>query len=457
MRTAFCLTALMLLGPLSVASAQPPAVDLKDPAAVAAAYAQACRDADGDAALALVAPDDPARPMLAEMLKQMQGEMARNGYAPRDMMLEFQFLPIGMQTEREVVGTTPDGERMRVKIRASVVSDLNFVLVKQADGTWRVNFSESVKASTSSGKSMLVMERQTGGGGGGAEGPAHFVSENHLRALYQAAEEYTQDHQGKLPPADRWVDELEPYVLDRDQFHCPALVGVEYGYAMSDEASGATLGNDWQARGAMLLFFEWPEGGRNAHAAAEALAGLKSPWADGALAVVDGRGQARLLPAGVSLTEAAQDEAARDRCSNHLSQLVAAARKFAREHNGILPGADTWQNDLAPYLLGGEDVAEVLRCPAAPELDFGYAINREIAGKNVFELKDPTQLVLFFESDLNVPNASGIPAQDASPAGRHLGWGGGLERVNHVGYLSGSVSQEAQPGPPGGAAAVPAE
>ena len=64
------------------------------------------------------------------------------------------------------------------------------------------------------------------------------------------------------------------------------------------------------------------------------------------------------------------------------------------------------------------------------------------------ELTDHEDIVLFFGSDLNVPNAAGDPNQDAPAHARHVNeWDG--RRINQVAYLSGSTGnryvEEPQP------------
>lgn len=412
-----------------------PAIDMKDPAAVAQAYGEACRQGDGKALLALVDAADPGRTALSQMVSSMADEMARAGYDPADMLTEFMFMPLNLKVERQLGEVKQDGDTARVTLKATPASvDQRFVLARQPDGTWRIKLVDSVRASTSSGKSMIADQ----GGLGGARGPNTYESQNRLRQLFDALQEYAGEHGGNLPPADRWVDELQPYVFDQSTFQSPAAPDQPFGYAMNEELSGQPLQKEGRVTGTTLLLAERPGPDRNARGTADALLAQKGPWADGTRVVLTVEGQAVALSAGMNLADWLESQQTCEMCSQHLHALAKAARRHAHEHDGLLPGAESWQEDLIPYLLGDD---AVLTCPAAPDLKYAYAINRDLAGKNARDLVGQGMTVLFFESDANVPNAAGTPGKDAPPAGRHRQpWGQG-GRVNLVVYLNGPTGE----------------
>jgi hypothetical protein len=188
----------------------------------------------------------------------------------------------------------------------------------------------------------------------------------------------------------------------------------------------------------MLVLFEWPGAERNASAMPDEVAGAASFWDDGRIAFIAGDQNTGALPKGTTFADLRQAEELRDDCRAHLSALAGAARRYAREHAGLLPSAEAWQDELALYLLEVGADETVFTCPAAPELTFAYAINRAVAGQDATELTDHGDIVLFFESDLNVPNAAGDPEQDVPAVGRHvLEWDG--RRVHQTAKLSGST------------------
>ncbi len=112
----------------------------------------------------------------------------------------------------------------------------------------------------------------------------------------------------------------------------------------------------------------------------------------------------------------ARARAEQEACLSNLKQLALAALMFAQDHDDTLPSADKWTDEIMPYLKN----EAILRCPAAPELECGYALNRELAGKNVNFVANPAEGVLFFESNLGKRNATGT-LRDAAVPGRHNG------------------------------------
>jgi hypothetical protein len=139
------------------------------------------------------------------------------------------------------------------------------------------------------------------------------------------------------------------------------------------------------------------------------------------------------------------DEEHRNTCEKSLRALTQAALQFARENDGFLPGADTWQDDIALYFLDQTGVPDLHRCPAADQIEFAYAINAEIAGKDARELRGHDRITLFFECDKNVMNASGDPMVDGPSPARHV-YPHGTGRRNLTSTLSGNTSYHVAPG-----------
>jgi hypothetical protein len=237
--------------------------------------------------------------------------------------------------------------------------------------------------------------------------------------------------------------------------------------------NGEVGGRDWQqlfgGEGAEdpLLFIEWHTGERNAVVTPDHIPEAKSFRGDKSLRYICIGGFQAELVEGKTWADALADRAnevdepaqeedrAREQyfaCQQRLMVLARAIRIYARQHGGLLPAAETWQDDIAPLLLqvAGEgepwgdgpavDPADCLRCPAAPDLDFGYAINRELAGKNALDLHGHASLVLIFESDANLPNAHGDPTQDAAPARHRLH---GDRMASLCAHLTGDVGEVA--------------
>jgi hypothetical protein len=69
-----------------------------------------------------------------------------------------------------------------------------------------------------------------------------------LVILNSAIVEYTAKHDGRLPQADRWCDEIEPYILPQKDIGTPFLCPLDpakdehiSSYAMNERVSGCVL------------------------------------------------------------------------------------------------------------------------------------------------------------------------------------------------------------------------
>ena len=62
---------------------------------------------------------------------------------------------------------------------------------------------------------------------------ASELCQNRLKQVGLAMQMYMQDYDEKLPPADKWQDNLTPYVKSNIVFHCPVLEPDGHGYAMN--------------------------------------------------------------------------------------------------------------------------------------------------------------------------------------------------------------------------------
>jgi hypothetical protein len=105
-------------------------------------------------------------------------------------------------------------------------------------------------------------------------------------------------------------------------------------------------------------------------------------------------------------------------CSMSLGRLGSGLQQYVAKHAGQLPSADTWREDIAPY-VGGTAAIEAMRCPLAPEGVSGYGMNMALSGKTLANLAHPDTTVLLFESDQDGPDPSGGPEALAAP--RHDG------------------------------------
>ncbi len=104
---------------------------------------------------------------------------------------------------------------------------------------------------------------------------------------------------------------------------------------------------------------------------------------------------------------------------------------YALDHDGKLPNAATWQDDVRPYyerlynkLMSDSDLKDVpdffnlkvaapgavLECDLGGGKKSGFAYNSQIAGKNTSEFTSPTTTIVIWENDAPLYNANGDPA-----------------------------------------------
>ncbi|NLO73972.1 MAG: hypothetical protein GX100_07685 [candidate division WS1 bacterium] len=125
------------------------------------------------------------------------------------------------------------------------------------------------------------------------------------------------------------------------------------------------------------------------------------------------------LPATLAaMPEATQNTMKAQQCMGALWRLASAVRQYADKHEGALPSAETWRDDLAEA-LGGAEAMRSVRCPLASPGVSGFAMNEALSGKSLKSIDRPEATVLFFESDREGPNPCG--GEEALAAPRHEG------------------------------------
>ena len=129
----------------------------------------------------------------------------------------------------------------------------------------------------------------------------------------------------------------------------------------------------------------------------------------------------------------ARERGEQEACLSNLKQLTLAALMFAQDHDQTLPSAEKWTDEIMPYIKN----EALLRCPAAPELECGYALNRDLAGKKLNALPNPAEAILFFDSNLGKRNATGT-LEDVAIPGRHNGG-------NNYAFADGHCKWSAEP------------
>ena len=101
-------------------------------------------------------------------------------------------------------------------------------------------------------------------------------------------------------------------------------------------------------------------------------------------------------------------------CTSSAKQLSYAALMYASDWDGHLPLANSWSDDLLPYV---EDI-HAMGCADAPRLKSAFAYNRNLSGKNLNEITNRGNLVMFFESDRDWNGSGDIGAVLQTPRHR---------------------------------------
>ncbi len=100
---------------------------------------------------------------------------------------------------------------------------------------------------------------------------------------------------------------------------------------------------------------------------------------------------ARLLPALIR-TKTTPNTAG---CMNNVKQLNLALMMYATDFNDRFPASSNWCDALIPYLAG---MTNSFLCPeGAPNQRCHYALNAHVAGRELSDIQEPSQVVLVFE------------------------------------------------------------
>jgi len=99
---------------------------------------------------------------------------------------------------------------------------------------------------------------------------------------------------------------------------------------------------------------------------------------------------------------------------NNVKQLCLAMIIYSNENDGRLPLADNWPAALIPYLGDGK----ILESPFAPHTGRAYAMNANLEGRKIRDIKQPHRTVLIFEVEPGSPPAGGRELLPERPRGR---------------------------------------
>lgn len=127
-------------------------------------------------------------------------------------------------------------------------------------------------------------------------------------------------------------------------------------------------------------------------------------------------------------------------CAIGFEEARQATFAYAQAHKGMLPKAETWQDDIRPYfakvaaknadernMLGGFKPQGDWVCQNADGPTTGIAFNSSLAGKKLAEIPDKDQTILFFEvpktgANLHEPYVERSDDDSPKLMGKPRGW-----------------------------------
>lgn len=218
-----------------------------DPASVAKHYLQACERWDAEAAAQVVSTPAEAQ-ALGSLGKEIPPEFEQ-------LLMELLCVPITKHLTYTMGEVATTGDECRIKVTATYTIPETLVLKRAPDGTWKLALEETIISTTGGTKPEILRL--------GAEAQGSTCLSN-LKQICLGILQYAQDHDEILPPADKWIDEIMPYLHNEEVFKCPGTPDRAYGYAFNTAFSKmplARIDNPTEA----IVVFESNLGIRNAH------------------------------------------------------------------------------------------------------------------------------------------------------------------------------------------------
>lgn len=105
---------------------------------------------------------------------------------------------------------------------------------------------------------------------GGRSSAQQATSMSNMKQIALGILMYAEDNDHKMPDADKWVDEVMPYIKTESVFADPAAPGLKWAYAFNRALSGVSLADLEDPAGTVLLF-ESTDGKKNASDRGESL------------------------------------------------------------------------------------------------------------------------------------------------------------------------------------------
>ena len=121
-----------------------------------------------------------------------------------------------------------------------------------------------------------------------------------------------------------------------------------------------------------------------------------------------------------------QTQSRNSQCESQLKKLgVSILSQYAVNHDGRLPVAKNWVTEIKNFKTNE------IRCPNDPiSHPVSYAMNANLSGKKLGEIKNPSQVILLYETNSKASTPFGV-GKDMADIGKPKN---GQGRHNLVGY-----------------------
>jgi hypothetical protein len=216
------------------------------------------------------------------------------------------------------------------------------------------------------------------------------------------------------------------------------VLNEEYGLAMNAGISGLPYDENWPLRQKIVGLFTSSDTSRNASGDPDLELAAIDEGIEG-VGIWLASEEVVTVPHGMSVDEAVLSIDHHEVSRRSVEATLQALLSYARDNEGKLPPADSWYDLVLPYLATGQDADELLWCPATPELDYAWAINRDLAGKQIRQVRHHDRQVLLLPAEAGVRNeVRAVPEFVAE--GRYLApWNEGPRLAVRVGLLNGET------------------
>jgi hypothetical protein len=243
---------------------------------------------------------------------------------------------------------------------------------------------------------------------------------------------------GRYPNVETWMDDVEQHCMVLGAFDLSNVLGDDYGLALNSELSDLPLDGAPHSRLHTVGLFISPDASRNASGDPDVVLATTDEGIEGSCVWLFMEGIVT-APHGWSAEEITRSVEDGRISRLHVESLTRALLNYARANGGELPPAESWCDAIPLYMPIDQDPDEVFGCPAMPGLDCAWAINEDLAGKDVRTIRAPENRVLLLPAkagERNEARAAPKILQD----GRYLvPWSDGPRLAVTLGMLDGNT------------------